>query len=218
MALPKPSSHLDWTDGSPSKQVEPSGAKKLLGWVALERPPFEYMNYLFWEQDNWNKYFESVTDETAYARVDAIVDKDGNGNFLDLQSAHDSGDITTGSTILITSDLLIDAPVVISKPGIEIKQVPGRRIKKGPGAAPTGFIGLQVLNSADRIRLMHLGFGSVTGGEKFSGAGDVALQIQAGADNVFLFNPQFVIGNTVDLDDGNPSSTEVLAPQAGLSQ
>lgn len=216
MALPKPSSHLDWTDGSPSKQVEPSGSKKLLGWVALERPPFEYMNYLFWEQDNWNKYFESVTDETAYARVDAIVDKDGNGNFLDLQSAHDSGDVTTGSIILITSDLLLDATVTISKPGIEIRQVPGRRIKKGPGAPLTNFTGIQVLNTADRSRFMHLGFGSATSGEKFGGSGDKAIDLQAGVDDVFIFNPQFVVGNTVDLSD-NSTTTLIVGPQANMA-
>ena len=64
MALPKPTTNIDWTDGAAAKQVEPSAAKKLLGLFALERPPFEFMNFLFFNTDEWIKYLESVTDET----------------------------------------------------------------------------------------------------------------------------------------------------------
>jgi hypothetical protein len=217
MALPKPSSHLNWTDGNASKVVEPSGAKKLLGWVALERPPFEYMNCLFYTADLWNKYHESVTDETTLARVDAIVNADGDGTHLTLQDAHDDADVVAGSTILITSDLELDATVEISKPDIEIRMQPGKRIKKGGSAAATNFVGVRLLSTADRVRLHHMAFGSVTGAEKFSGAGDAALQIQAGCANAFLFNPVFVTGNTTDLDDSG-TDTEVVSAQAGLPQ
>lgn len=217
MALPKPSSHLSWTDGSPTKVVEPSAPKKLLGWVALERPPFEMINWLFYQAGNWIEYLESVTDESSLARVDAIVDKDGNGTHLTLQAAHDDSGVTTGSTILIVSDLFLDATVNITKPGIEIKMQQGKRFKKGGSAPATNFIGVSIGATADRVRLMHLAFGSATGAEKFNGSGDIALDIDAGADNVFVFNPQFVTGNSTDLDDNSNTTIEILAAQTGLT-
>lgn len=217
MALSKPSNHLDWTDGAVSKVVEPSSGKKLLGWVALERPPFEYMNWLFFRTDEWLKYLESITDETALARVDAIVDEAGNGTHTTLQDAHDDANVQAGSTILITSDLDLDATITITKADIEIRMQPGYRFHKGGGASASNFTGVQVQATADRCRLMHLAFGSVTGGEKFSGTGDVALDVASGAANTFLFNPVFVTGNTTDLSDSG-SDTEILAPQVGLPQ
>ena len=40
--MAKPSEgHLEWTDGDAAKQADPGGSKKLLGWVASERPPFK---------------------------------------------------------------------------------------------------------------------------------------------------------------------------------
>ena len=217
MSLPKPSVHIDWTDGDAAKQVEPSSSKKLLGWVALERPPFEYINWLFYTVDLWNKYHESVTDETAFARVDAIVDAGGSGTHTTLQAAHDDAAVLAGSTILITSDLELDATVSITKPDIEIKMQPGKRFKKGSGAAATGFVGVEIGATADRCRLSGLAFGSATGGEQFSGSGDVALSVEAGNNDTFVFNPIFVAGNDTDLSDSG-TDTQVIGPQAGLSQ
>lgn len=201
---------MDWTDGNPSKVVEPGAAKKLLGWVALERPPFEFMNFLFFNTDEWVKYFEIVTDETAFARVDAIVDKDGNGSFLTLQEAHDSAQVTAGSTILITSDLELIATQNITKQDLEIKMQPGNRFLKGAGAPATNFKGISINATADRCRLMHLGLGRA--GKLFNGSGDVVLQIEAGANDVLLFNPMSPPGNTADLTD-NGTNTVVSIPQ-----
>ena len=49
----KPSSHLNWTDGDAAKVQEPTVGKKLLGWVANERPPAEFFNWLFWRIILW---------------------------------------------------------------------------------------------------------------------------------------------------------------------
>jgi len=209
MALPKPSSHLDWTDGAPAKQVEPSAAKKLLGWVALERPPFEFMNFLFFRQDEWNKYLESVTDETAN-NDQVLVDAGGSGQFTTLQAAHDDASVVAGSKILVISDLSVDATVTITKADIEIEFRNGRRLLKGGGAPATNFTGMQIGATADRVRLKHCGFGRA--GSQFSGAGDLALEVVAGAEDVNLTNPIFGPGNTADLTD-NGTDTVIDNPQ-----
>lgn len=217
MALPKPSNHLTWTDGDSAKVVEPSAPKKLLGWVALERPPFEYFNWLFFRTDEWLQYLESVTDETALARVDAIVDEGGNGTHLTLQDAHDDANVQSGSTILITSDLDLDTTVTITKADIEIRMQPGYRFHKGGSAPASNFTGVQIQATADRCRLKNLAFGSAVGGEQFSGSGDLALEIASGASDVYVENPIFVAGNTADLTDSG-TNTLIVAPQSGLSQ
>lgn len=209
MALPKPSTNMDWTDGDAAKQVEPSAGKKLLGWVALERPPFEYMNFLFYNTDLWVKYLESITDETANNRQ-VIVNASGDGQFTDLQSAHDDAGTVAGTKLLVTSDLSIDTKISITKADIEIEFRNGKRLLKGGGAPATNFTGIEIGATADRVRMKHCGFGRA--GSLFSGAGDVALDIIAGATDVFVDNPIFGPGNTTDLQD-NGTDTVVSNAQ-----
>lgn len=66
----------EWADGTPPvgdpHYIEPSAAKKLIGWKALEKPFRQWMNWLFnriyhwinWSEDQIN-YIESVTIESA---------------------------------------------------------------------------------------------------------------------------------------------------------
>jgi hypothetical protein len=72
MTIAKPTTYLNWTDGDVSKVVQPPTAQLLSGWTVGEPPPFEYMNWLFYETDQWIKWldqnlnsdsslFESVT-------------------------------------------------------------------------------------------------------------------------------------------------------------
>jgi len=64
--------HLDWiTDDDSSKFIEPSGAKKLAGWLKEEKPPFQYFNWAFRVMDRWLQYFEAATDEESAARAAA---------------------------------------------------------------------------------------------------------------------------------------------------
>ena len=60
----KPTSKSDWTLGNPdfaTVTVEPTAQKKEDGWFPDERPPREFMNYLFNIPGQWTDYFEAVT-------------------------------------------------------------------------------------------------------------------------------------------------------------
>lgn len=54
----KPTSYLNWTDGAAGKVVQPPPAQLLSGWTEGEVPPMEYMNWLFWEADQWIQYLD----------------------------------------------------------------------------------------------------------------------------------------------------------------
>ncbi len=64
MATKPTTGHLDWiTDDDGDKFAEPSGAKKLAGWVSNEKPPFQYFNWAFRLIDRWLKWTEASIDE-----------------------------------------------------------------------------------------------------------------------------------------------------------
>lgn len=57
----KPTVYLDWTDGSPTKVTQPGPSQQASGWVAGERPPFQYMNWLFYITDQWIQWLDYYT-------------------------------------------------------------------------------------------------------------------------------------------------------------
>lgn len=59
----RPQNYLNWTDGSPSKVVQPPSNFALQGWQAAQAPPFQYMNYLFYITDQWIKYLDPLVTE-----------------------------------------------------------------------------------------------------------------------------------------------------------
>lgn len=64
----KPTSKIDWTKGNAapaSARTEPSPGKKTTGWTVNERPPFQFMNWLFYNINEWIDYLEDVTDSPA---------------------------------------------------------------------------------------------------------------------------------------------------------
>lgn len=59
----RPQTYLNWTDGAPSKVVQPPSNFSLTGWQASQAPPFQYMNWLFFLTDEWIKYLDPLVSE-----------------------------------------------------------------------------------------------------------------------------------------------------------
>ena len=57
----RPSTYLNWTDGSPSKVVQPPSNFLLQGWQAGQAPPFQYANWQIWLLDQWVQYLDQLT-------------------------------------------------------------------------------------------------------------------------------------------------------------
>jgi hypothetical protein len=60
----KPSTYLNWTDGDPLKVTQPPSPQQLSGWTEGEPIPFQYLNWLFYETDQWIQWLDGITNES----------------------------------------------------------------------------------------------------------------------------------------------------------
>ena len=61
MSIQRPATYINWTDGAPSKVVQPDASFLLTGWQAGQAPPPQYMNWAFYELDQWVQYLDQIT-------------------------------------------------------------------------------------------------------------------------------------------------------------
>jgi hypothetical protein len=64
--MAKPTDLPAWTSTTSSSIVEPSGAKKILGWLASERPPFSNFNWFWKTVSDWVQWLHDF-ESTAHA-------------------------------------------------------------------------------------------------------------------------------------------------------
>jgi len=191
----KPASHIDWTDGAPAKVVEPSAAKKLLGWTALERPPFEFMNFLFFRLDEWVKWSEAEIDAIVAGGLefDAVIAPTGtHSDFNDLMA---DADIANIKRILVATPLTLTTTQTIDEDDKEFIFKPDAVMT--PSSLAVGF---QI--TANKIRFVG---GRFTG---FNNASDIAIQITNTAKNALITQGYF-FDNDTDIDDQGSNSTLV---------
>jgi hypothetical protein len=159
------------------------------------------MNWLLYNIWEWIEYLEDVTDNMFFA-YNAIVGSVALATHSTLQAAHDDAGIGPGSSILVLESAALDAPVNITKAGIEIIFKPNVTYSKG-GGAPTKA--LDIGSSADGVRIK---FGRFSG---FNGGGDKAIEVALGADFVMLLNNRFS-GNTIDIEDNGNTTITIQNP------
>lgn len=174
--MAKPSSKPEWTVGNPdfaTVTVEPNATKKEAGWFPDERPPREYLNWLFFNINEWIEYFEGVTDlfATQGNIYDAFIG--AGGTHVDVNAWQADAGIATLRNALVISTLAVDDPQVVSYDGCNLDFKPNAGITKN---GPTGaVIGLQI--TANRIRVNN---GRFLG---FNVSGDKAVQL-TGNNNI----------------------------------
>lgn len=193
MPLPKPASKPDWTVGNPdfgTVTIEPSGGKKQTGWTPSERPPSQFFNWLFYNLDQWVKYFESVVDEGVAGtalKYQAIVGSLPGCTHATLAAALADVLVVAGSKILVVESAAISAIIQVTKNDVEIEFHP--RVTYSKASAATA---IQV--SADGVRITG---GRFTG---FIAGGNKAILIDAGSDYTMVRDSRFA-NNTLDIDD-----------------
>lgn len=199
MALPKPSSHINWTDGAPAKVQEPTVGKKLLGWAFKERPPFEFMNWLFFRLDEWTKYFESVTDELAVQKqeYDAIIGT--GGTHADFNAYNADPLVANLKNVLVTTPLTLAANQVITQTGVKFTFKPQAVITKAVGCT----IGLQFTGA--RVTVVGARFVG------FNVVGDKAIQLTAPSKNCRVIESSFIdcLTEIDDLGSNNVLSSNI---------
>ena len=202
MALPKPTSKSDWvSDGAAAKQVEPSAAKKLLGWVALERPAFEYANYIQYIEDQWTKYFESVTDELVAGDVgfDAVVGV--GGTHADLNAVDADGSVLPGSRVYVRDIQNLSVKQVISKDDLEVTFHPNAIITQ----LTTLATGIEI--TGERVRLIRPRFVNFD-----NNVGDIPLLLSAATRNCLIDTPFFVGNLNPDPLENQGVNNAIISP------
>lgn len=193
--MAKPATSINWTYGNPDQaiiSVEPGAAKKQEGWKTDERPPKEYMNWLFQNIDEWIKYLDSEVENFSTQSViyDAYVG--ANGTHADINSLMADPDIASKKHILVIGTIAVDEIQVISRDGMTFEFKAGAGItKNGPTGAATG---LQI--QANRTRIINARFLS------FNAAGNVALKIDATYKNNLVQGCMFNDNETAIDDQG----------------
>jgi hypothetical protein len=185
--MAKPTSHLNWTDGDASKITEPVSGKKLLGWTADERPPFQYFNWLFWDLDQWNKYFEGLTDAmqaqvntlvAAGKQYAAIVGSTADCTHANLAAALADSAVPAGSKILQKVSETAATRYSVSKSDIRIECMPGVSFSKNGDTVCFEVSGARFKLTDGRI----LGF-------------------TASGDNASILSTSFGVGTDTEVDD-----------------
>ena len=192
--MAKPTSKPEWTVGNPdfgTITIEPSAAKKEAGWLPDERPPREFMNWLFNNMGEWIDFFEAEIDGFSGQSViyDAFVG--AGGTHADLNALMADPDIATLRNVLIISTLAVDDTQIINQAGMTITFKANAGITKN---GPTGaVIGLQI--DADRVRILNGRFLS------FNIAADKAIQVNS--NNCLIFGNMFNDNDTAIENLGN---------------
>lgn len=183
--MAKPSSNSDWCVGNPSfgtVVTEPTAGKKQTGWTHLEKPPYQYMNWLFYIHDAWIKYLNS---QTSY---DIIVGSGSNADYANLTAAIADGSLTTNVSVLVTDGEAIAGPVTLNKAGWRIHCAPGVLFTKD-----TGTIAFTL--DAERIEFYH---GRFTG---YTAGGDIVFNLTANADYCKIIGVTFGASTDTEVDD-----------------
>jgi len=187
--MAKPDKHLDWTDGDAQKVVEPTTGKKLLGWTGSERPPAEFMNWLFYYQDQWNKYFDGEVDKVLASGLvyDAIVGVGGTHNTI--EDVMSDPDVATLKNVLVISPFTLTSTIVINQDDMKFTFTPKATIAKGS-------IGLGVQITSERVTFEGCRF------LNFSGGSEEAMQLSATSKYCIVKECRFLNNDTAINDQG----------------
>lgn len=191
--MAKPAKHLDWTDGDAAKVTEPPTGKKDLGWTAAEKPPAKWFNWLFYIQDQWNKYFEEIADAvlangTIY---DAVVGVGGtHATIPDLLA---DANIAVKKNILVISPFTLNTTTIFNQDDMNFYFTPKAVTAKG-----TAAVAFEI--SANRVRIYGARF------QNFNGGSDECLRINNGSDYTMIRDCYFFNFNQSINDQSEKSS------------
>lgn len=191
MPLPaKPTSKPDWTLSNAGVRVEPDSSYKNTGWFSNIRPPYQFMNWLFYICSAWINYFDSSIDIISSAGLAYDFSIGTGGTYPDINSAMADSAVVAGSRLLILNSLSLTTTQVVNKNNIAIDMVPGAVLTDGGAATGVEF-------SGTRCRIK---------GGKMSGFSVAAIKIDVAANYARVGEMNFV-SNTTDINDVSGTMT-----------
>ena len=183
----KPTAKPAWTESNPAVRSEPSPSYKNTGWFSNLRPPYQIMNWLFYNIGvEWLTYFEQATDFLKAAALPYDFTIGTGGDFADINAAMASVSVSAGARILIKNSLSLATTQQITKNNIEFIMGPGTALTDA-GAGT----GIRISATRSRIR-----------GGKMSGFTVQAILIDAASDYTMIGEMLFA-ANAADITDNN---------------
>lgn len=117
----KPTKKPDWvSDDDPARIVEPLPSKKLAGWLEEEKPPFQFMNWLFNIMSHWINYF------AGGSQYNVIIDSGSDEGDYTTFAAYIADSPQAGDRVLIKEDEVLTATLSIPS-GIQLTQLKGKK-------------------------------------------------------------------------------------------
>ncbi len=169
--MAKPSSKPSWA--TTGDKVEPSGSKKATGWLKLEKPPYQLMNWLF------NRLGEFVDYLSGNAQYNIIVGGDSDEYDYATMTAYIADSPAAGDRVLIKEDEALIASLVIPD-GIEVTILKGNKFTLATNFSPIIQLGDNVKIKGE-LRVENSDTGTIAKG--FSINGD-----SSHSDNLILEN------------------------------
>ncbi len=151
------------------------------------------MNFLFFRLDEWQKYFENVTDGLValQSTYDVVIGAGGtHGTLADAIAAGLGPD----QRVLVVDPFTITSPIVLSEDGWFIEWKPSAIYAQGGATTP----GIQV--TGDRVTLVNGRF------IDFDGGSDVAIELEAAGKNCLVNKCRFSNVDNDIQDDGTNNS------------
>ena len=192
--MAKPTSTPDWSVGNPdfgTVTIEPTAGKKQTAWTSGERPPFQIMNWLFYNIDQWIKYFDDVFPGIYHA----IVGTSTGSTHATLAAALADVTVPAGARILIRDSETVNSTIQVTKNNVKLEFMPGVTFSKG--SAGTG------------IQISAVGVW-IEGGRfaNFSTAGNKGILVDAGSNYCKVTMSRFASCDT-EVDDVNGSTVQL---------
>lgn len=203
--MARPASKPDWAFNNPNfaqRVIEPTAQKKQRGWDASERPPSEFMNWLFNNISEWIEHFDETNASAVTLRqtFDAILGGTGSTH-VDLNAVMSDAALPAQDLrILIAGPQVFAATQIINKDGVEIFGTPGGTMSRG-GNTVTG---IQVENNRVKIRDCRF-----LNWDRPAGA---AIKLTGASKNCLIVDNSFhdVSGDVVDDGENNIIANNII--------
>jgi hypothetical protein len=181
--------------------VEPTTEKKGQGWLAGEKPPYNFFNWLFVRVGQWIRYFDKSS--SAY---DATIGAGDDCTHATLALAIADAGLTTNKRILVRDNITVNTSAIsLTKAGWKIYARPGVTITKG-----TSTSGVSI--AAANVELHGFRFAGFTAG------GDKAVVLTAAGDYARIMSCNFAVGTTLEVDDTAVTAGKVPVLLANISE
>ena len=155
----KPSSKPFWA--TTGDKTEPSGSKKATGWLKLEKPAYQFFNWLF---NTINEFIDYLSGNAQY---NIIVGGDSDERDYATMAAYIADSPAAGDRILIKADEVLTATLIIPA-DIEVTQLKGNKFTLATNFSPIIQLGNNVKIKGE-LRIENSDTGTIAKGLSFNG-------------------------------------------------